>query len=87
MTRYVLRYTGAGLVPARDLDLVRERAWVVDEQGRLLLGEGSKDRMVALGEELPGWVAAPESVVPLPPARPQVKPVAGAGARSRRARA
>ena len=73
MTRYVLRYTGAGAVPDRDLDRVRERARVVDGEGRTLLVEAPKGRVTALVADLPGWVAAPETVVPLPPTRPVVK--------------
>jgi hypothetical protein len=83
MARFVLRYTGTGPVPASDVDRVRMRARVVDAHGRTLLVEGSRARLAALADDLPGWVAAPETVVPLPPVRPRVKPAA----RTRRASA
>ncbi len=74
MTRYVLRYTGAGPVPAADLSQVRTRARVVDTDGRTLLVEAPRARVDALVRGLHDWVAAPETVVPLAPARPRVKP-------------
>lgn len=74
MTRYVLRYTGVGPVPAADVSQVRTRARVVDTDGRMLLVEAPNARITALVRSLPGWVATPETVVPLAPARPRVRP-------------
>ena len=48
MTRYVLRYTGAGPVPADDLTQVKARARVVDADGRTLLVEAPRGRVTAL---------------------------------------
>lgn len=80
MTRYVLRYTGAGPVPAADLDRVRQRARVVDADGRTLLVEAPRARVTALVDGLHDWVATPETVIPLAPARPRVKPARRASA-------
>ena len=84
MTRYVLRYTGEGPVPADDLDQVREHTHVVDASGRTLLVEAPKARVATLVKHLSQWVAAPETVVALPPSRPQVQPVAASKRRPRR---
>jgi hypothetical protein len=76
MARYVLRYTGAGPVPAADLDEVRQRAHVVDAHGRMFLVEAPKARVQTLVKGLAEWVATPETVVPLPPSRPVVRATA-----------
>lgn len=73
MTRYVLRYTGRGPVPAADVARVRERTRVLDAQGRTLLVEapaGGADEVI---DGLDGWVGTPEHVVPLVPVRPRVR--------------
>ena len=80
MTRYVLRYTGTGPVPTDDVERVRTCAHVIDTAGRTLLVEGSARRVRAMVAGLGDWVAAPETVVPMPPARPRVRPARHAGA-------
>ena len=72
MSRYVLRYTGTGPVPTGDLERVRACAHVVDVAGRTLLVGGAARRVQAVVHQLDGWVASPETVVPVPRTRPTV---------------
>jgi hypothetical protein len=72
MTRYVLRYTGAGPVPPADVEAVRAAARVVDVAGRNLLVEAPERRMRTVAAGLADWVVAPETTVPVPRTRPRV---------------
>lgn len=86
MTRYVLRYTGEGPVPADEVEQVREAAHVVDEHGRTLLVEAPRARVQTLVKQLPRWVASPETVLVLPPTRPVVKTAKAAAKAAKRPR-
>ena len=77
MTRYVLRYTGAGPVPTADVERVRACASVLDTAGRTLLVDGPARRLRTMVAGLGDWVVAPEVVEPLPSTRPRVQPAAG----------
>lgn len=79
MARFVVRYTGAGPVPAADLDRLRQRARVVDAHGRTVLVEAGRTRPGTLVDGLEGWVATPETVVPCPTTRPTVPAARPAG--------
>ena len=83
MTRFVLRYTGTGTVPADDVERVRARARVVEVAGRTVLVDGSARQVGAVVADLEGWVAVPETMVPRAPTRPSLKAATAAG-RARR---
>jgi len=74
--RFVLRYRGDGPKPEADVERVRRLpdATMIDESpGRMVLVESDEGPLRDLVESLPGWVAAPEQMIPVPDARKRVK--------------
>ncbi len=74
MSRYVLRYRGAGQPPAGELAHIERSLRVVDRSPRMLLVEDSGRSLGQVLAALPGWVAAEESVVPVPTTDPTLAP-------------
>jgi len=71
----VLRYRGEGPKPEADVERVRSLpdATMVDESpGRMMLVESDEGPLLELVESLPGWVAAPEQMIPVPDTRKRV---------------
>lgn len=75
MSRFILRYRGAGAKPAEDVDRIRAlpNAKVLDGSPRMLLVEAPEADMRALVDSLPDWVMTEERMIPLPDPRPKLR--------------
>lgn len=75
MSRFILRFTGSGKMPASDLQRIRSHPEVkiVDETSRMLLIEATKQTAGRLGEELAEWVCTAERSYPVPDPRPKIR--------------
>jgi len=86
MERYILRYRGSG--PKPDCDVLRveqePETKILEETPRMLLVEGSKERIDDLVAGLPDWVASAEQTYALPDPRPRVEKTASSVAASAR---
>jgi len=73
MSRFVLRYRGAGSAAPEDIARLRTLpdTAILDQTGRMLLVEAPETMSAALGEALPGWAISPERMVPVPTTRPE----------------
>ena len=74
MSRFVLRYRGAGQPPVGELARIEQSLHVLDRSPRMLLVEGSGRGIRQVLAGLPGWVAAEEAVVPVPTTGPALAP-------------
>ncbi len=75
MSRFILRYRGAGPMPAADLARIRglPHGTVLDETSRMVLVELPDDDAAEVGRTLASWTLAPEREIPLPDPRPRVR--------------
>jgi hypothetical protein len=75
MTRYILRFRGAGAKPAADVERVRAlpHATVLDDTRRMLLVEAPAEELEGVLKDLPDWSVSEEQVVTLPDPRPHVR--------------
>ncbi len=74
--RFVLRFAGKRAKPAEDVERIRSvpGATMLDESSaRMLLVESHEQPLRDLLESLPGWVVAPEQVIPLPDTRERIE--------------
>jgi hypothetical protein len=74
VSRYILRYRGAGQPPAGELARIERSLRVLDRSPRMLLVEDSGRSLGQVLAALPGWVAAEEAVVPVPTTGPALAP-------------
>jgi hypothetical protein len=73
MSRFILRYRGAGAKPTEDVDRIRRlpHLHVLDDSSpRMLLVEGSPDDLQALVGLLRDWTVSQERTYRLPDPRP-----------------
>lgn len=76
MSRFILRYSGAGAIPADDLERWRAlpNCHIVDQSSRMLLVEAEEELLRDLVQERPEWRLTPETTtVRVPDPRPTVK--------------
>lgn len=73
MSRFILRYSGAGTAPLELTERLREIAGikVLDSSARMFLLEGSRADLDCAVKDLAGWQLIPESFTPLPDPRPK----------------
>ena len=83
MSRFILRYSGAGTALPELTERLREIAGikVLDSSARMFLLEGKQPDLDRVVKDLTGWQLIPESFTPLPDPRPKL------GRRSARAEA
>lgn len=74
MTRFILRYTGAGEKPPTDLRHIQGQpgVTVIDESSRMLLVEMPEEGASALKASLHSWSVSKDVIVPLPDSRERV---------------
>jgi hypothetical protein len=75
MKRYVLRYRGTGTPPGSDLERIHNTPGlkVVDASSPHMRLVEATDAAVRQLEGMPSWVVSPETFVPLPDTRKQVR--------------
>jgi hypothetical protein len=75
VTRYILRYRGAGSHSESDLArvLARRRAKVIDHTPRMVLVEGAPDALHAAFDDDPDWLLTPERSIERPDPKPRVR--------------
>ena len=75
MKRFILRYTGKGEPPHDLAETVRAAPDldIVEESGRMLLVEGSREDLERIVASRPDWLLAEEAMVPLPDTRKKVR--------------
>ncbi len=75
MSKYILRFTGAGKKPRADVKKIRRApVEIVDESSpRMVLVDGSPSAVRELEESLQDWAVIAERKIPLPDTREQVK--------------
>jgi hypothetical protein len=78
--RYILRFQGRGEAPSDDVSRIERAVRVIERTPRMLLVESTPARVNSLVAALPGWSASEERSVPVPDARPAVRPAAAAPA-------
>ena len=73
MSRFILRYSGAGTAPLELTERLREIAGikVLDSSARMFLLEGKQPDLDRVVKDLAGWQLTPESFTPLPDPRPK----------------
>jgi hypothetical protein len=75
MSRYILRYTGAGAKPHDDVERLRALAHIklIDESSKMLLVEAPSLESLQTAVEGAGcWSITPEESIPLPPVHPEL---------------
>lgn len=74
MSRFVLRFSGAGMAPVELARHLRSIAGVkvLDSSPRMFLIESAKPALEQMAEKLSGWQIVPESFTPLPDPRPKI---------------
>jgi hypothetical protein len=72
--RFILRYRGAGSIPANDLERINslEEADVVDSTSRMLLIDAPPEELEQLVDSMPEWILVPERQVSIPDPRPKI---------------
>lgn len=69
MSRFVLRYRGAGPKPLDVLPRIREVvpvANIIDESSRMILLEAPESSEVLLRDKMPDWIVSPQRAYSLP---------------------
>ncbi len=79
MIQLILRYTGAGRMPADDLERLRalKDLHILQESGRMVLLETAQQHAGKLAELFPDWITAPvvhEVEIPDPAPKPNKPP-------------
>ncbi len=74
MSRFILRYSGAGTALPELTERLREIAGikVLDSSARMFLLEGSQPDLDRAVKDIAGWQLIPESFTPLPDPRPKL---------------
>ena len=75
MTRFVLRYTGDGEMPASDVQRIVAQPGlsVLDQSSRMLFVEMPDEIKQALASSVEHWSISREHIIPLPDAKPRLK--------------
>jgi hypothetical protein len=73
-SKYILRYTGKGPIPADDLERIRslDALEVIDATSRMLLVESTESALKSLEASMPEWVVSRQRSISLPDPRPKV---------------
>ncbi|HSK71959.1 MAG TPA: hypothetical protein VK892_09715 [Pyrinomonadaceae bacterium] len=74
--RLILRYRGAGVAPAQDLEKIRNLSEIeiIDSSPRMLLVEGDLTKLHELLEQMPEWHLYPEKTIERPDPRYKINP-------------
>ena len=74
MAGYILRFRGAGPIPAKDMERIRSLKGlnVLDSTSRMLLVDAPDDELKSLVDSMQEWVLSQERTVSRPDPRPKI---------------
>ena len=74
MNRYILRYTGTGSKPDKDVERIRAlpNTTVLDDSSRMMLVVAPETELRGLIESMPDWVISADQTFKLPDPRPKI---------------
>ena len=74
MAGFILRFRGAGSIPAEDIERIRalEGVKVVDTTSRMLLVDAPGDALKSLIDSMPEWLLSQERTISMPDPRPKL---------------
>lgn len=75
MSRFILRFRGAGAVPVEDIERIRAShdVNVIESAGRMLLVDAPADVLRSLAQSMADWTISEERTVSIPDPRPKLR--------------